>query len=279
MPDIIGHKKSIATFEKLADDGAMSHGYIFFGPAMVGKRLVAESLANYLENGDFTAPSRVLGDCEVIHLEKNGSIGIDAVREVKNFLWQRPNKSPRRTLIVDDADRLTTEAQNALLKVTEEPPASSLLVLVTSDMESIMPTILSRLQRVYLGTVPEDEIVAWLKTSHGASAAKAVSIGKRSFGKPGLAVRMVGDEVFEKNLDLAESYVRSAKTARRDLIKKIIDPDDFDLRNFLEAVIMVLASDGMAKKNPALWHKAMALYGRQADFSLNPRLQLEALLM
>ncbi len=140
---------------------------------MVGKRTVAQALAHFLEKGEFEPcppANEILQDAKLIDLafakqldrELKDSISIDAVREIKNFLWQRPNVSPKRTLIIDEAELLTTEAQNALLKITEEPPASSLLIVVASDLDGIMPTILSRLQKIHFGAVPEAEIAKWL---------------------------------------------------------------------------------------------------------------------
>ena len=284
---IIGHKKNIEDLETLADRGALSHGYLFYGPAMVGKKMIARKLADYLENGEMkiegTGPrlredDKILSDATIIEAGESNSIGIDAVREAQNFLWQKPNKSSRRTFIIDDAELLTTEAQNALLKITEEPPQSSLLILVSSDPEGLLPTILSRLEKIYFGVVPEAEIVAWLKETEKMPQAKAIALAKRVFGKPGLAWRLAHDEVLEKNIALAEKFLASTPVTRRDVIKKIIDPDDFNFRNFLDAVILALAARGITKKNAILWHKALALYARETDFSLNPRLQMEALL-
>src|ERR1700733_462322 len=100
---IIGHKKIIADLEDLNERGMLSHGYIFFGPAMVGKRTVALGLAHYLEKGEFTLPKNDVGHQEVLqdiklidiafmkNLDPDASgesIGINAAREVKNFLWQ-----------------------------------------------------------------------------------------------------------------------------------------------------------------------------------------------
>jgi DNA polymerase III delta prime subunit len=286
---MVGHEKIIGDLKKLADAGELSHGYIFFGPAMVGKKLAARGLAGYLENGLF-AEAALLGDSMIIGPNEKGSIGIDESRTIKSFLWQKPNASSRRTVIVDEAELLTTEAQNALLKITEEPPASSLIILVTSDTESILPTILSRLPSIHFGSVSESEIISWLTEprdmGHGTSdkvlakltKVKATEIAKKSFGKPGLAVRLLTDEVLEENIALAEKFLKSPKTTRRDLIKKIIEPDGFDLRKFLDAVIMVLAWEDQ-KNNAEVWHKALALYERQTNFGLNPRLQLENLLI
>ncbi len=100
---MIGHEKIRGDLRKLADAGNLLHGYIFFGSAMVGKKLVARGLAGYLENGLF-AETALLSDCMVIEPNEKGSIGIDAAREVKNFLWQKPNVSSRRTVIMNEAE-------------------------------------------------------------------------------------------------------------------------------------------------------------------------------
>ena len=112
--------------------------------AIVALSTLALALANFLEHGTFVPPaeSAVLQDAKIIDLAfmkllkpdaAGDSIGIDAAREIKNFLWQRPNVSARRTHIIDDAAMMTNEAQNAILKVTEEPPSSSLLILISTD--------------------------------------------------------------------------------------------------------------------------------------------------
>lgn len=288
MP-IIGHETIIADIKDLNERGRLGHGYIFFGPSMVGKRTIATALGHYLEKGIFD-PIReegILQETKLIDMgfmkaldpDASGeSIGIDAVREIKNFLWQKPNGSSRRTLIIDNAELLTTEAQNALLKITEEPPVSSLLILVTSDIESILPTIVSRLPKIYFGGVAQKELSAWLISHEGLAKAKAETLAKRSLGKPGIAWRMLHDEVFRENLELAEKFLKTTPTGRRDFIKKLIDPDDFSLRIFLDAVIMTLAWETPSKAKSQFWHKTLKLYESVNNFSLNPRLQLEALM-
>jgi len=281
---MIGHEKNIANLKGLQERGALSHGYIFYGPAMVGKKMAALSFANFLEKGEFVEGG-ILSDLMLIQPggegAGNGSIGIDAVREIRNFLWQKPNASPRRTLVIDDAEFLTTEAQNALLKVTEEPPVSSLLILVTSDTESILPTITSRLPKIYFGPVPEKEIAKWLED--GGEKKKAAELAKKAMGKPGLAWRLLHDENFKEQLELAAKLLKTPAATRRDVIKKIIEPEEFSFRKFLDAVIINLAwreadGSGAARQSAAMWHKALQLYGRETNFSLNPRLQLENLL-
>lgn len=288
---IIGHQKTIEDLKNLHKSGHLGHGYIFFGPAMVGKRTIALAFGKFLEKGEFAlpGPDEVLQDLKLIDvaymksLDADASgetIGIDAVREVKNFLWQKPNTSARRTLIIDNADLLTTEAQNALLKITEEPPASSLLILVTSDPDAILPTIVSRLPKLYFGTVPKAAIEAWLTSADGQKLAKtkAAPSAARALGKPGLAWRLASDEAFRDRLELAEKFLKTPPAARKEFIKKLIDPDDFSMREFLDAVVTALAWAEPSGAKAAQWHKALRLSENAGNFSLNPRLQLEALM-
>lgn len=284
MGEPIGHATIVRDLKTLIGSDTLGHGYIFYGPSMVGKRTCAIALAQFLESWKFSAPTAdiVLHDSKVIDRttdpDAKDSIGIDVVREIKNFLWQKPNISLRRTLIIDQAELLTTEAQNALLKVTEEPPASSLLILITSDIESIMPTIVSRLPKIYFGPVAQREIEQWLMAEQSMTKTKAASLAKSALGKPGLAYKLMNDKVLQKNLELAQKYLTFSGAARKDFIKKIIDPDDFSLRIFLDAVIMNLAWEKPSSAKARLWHKTLSLYGNVNNFGLNPRLQLEALL-
>jgi replication-associated recombination protein RarA len=285
---IIGHKKIVSDLKTLANGGALGHAYLFYGPAMVGKRTVAAALARFLEKGVFEPPAEgeVLQDTKIIDLafakqlepEKKGdSIGIGAVREIKNFLWQKPNASPRRTLILDEAEFLTTEAQNALLKITEEPPASSLIILVSSDAEGLLTTILSRIEKIYFGLVPGEEISQWLTHERKLSVPEAKAAARRAFGKPGLALRFLEDGVLRENVVLAEELLKVQLAGRRDLMKEIMEPDDFNFQKFIDALILVLATEKESKTRNILWHRALALADREANFSLNPRLQLENL--
>lgn len=273
---IIGHRKIVEDLKKLALGGRLSHAYLFHGPSMIGKRLVASALANYLEYGDFSEPAKVLQDALFISPGENGTIGIDEARRIKGFLWQKPIASPRRTLVVDSAERMTEEAQNAILKITEEPPPSSLLILVASDAEGLRGTITSRLAKIYFSLVPSADISRWLEKELGLKKSEAEKLAVASMGKPGLAWALKNDKNLQELLRLAREFLKVSPPKRRDFIKKLIEPEEFNLSEFLNALILVLA--GGQKRNAALWHKLLELRGRVANFALNPRLQLENLI-
>ena len=290
---IIGHKTAIRDLKKLADGENLSHSYIFWGPAMVGKRAVAEALANYLETGSFDKPQLLQDFLRIAPDEKN-SIGIDQVRQIKNFLWQKPALSSRRTLVLDDAERMTAEAQNALLKITEEPPASSLLVLVASDVDALIPTVVSRFQKLYFSPVPKREFLAWATKEFGDTkkVADAVSV---SAGRPGLLHMFLSGEGFAESIEAAQKLFRLSMDKRRELLKRMMERDGFDFEKLLDALILISSWEfteaSINKKNnsnaqtPAIrhlqfagwWHALMRLRYESAYFNLNPRLQLESL--
>lgn len=299
---IIGHSQTISDLKRLADSGTLSHAYLFHGPSMVGKRTVALALARFLEKGDFAPPEsdKILQDLLVIDAdfmkrldpESKGSIGIDAVRELKSFLWRKPVASARRTAIIDEAENMTEEAQNAVLKILEEPPSSSLIILVSGDKEAFLPTIMSRAQAIYFSAVSLAAAKDYASRELKQEKNKAGEIAVLSFGKPGLARAIVHEKKLQEGIGFAKAFLATAPANRREFIKKLIEPEDFRLAEFLDAVIMLMSQEYVASCHldsfrvgprsvrvvPRLWHKVLELKRRSSYFGLNPRLQLENLL-
>jgi DNA polymerase III delta prime subunit len=146
------YQSLVDNFKQLVSSNRLSHAYFFFGEKKEGidhKLLFAKSLANFLEKGVFEEPKSVLLDTLFIHREQDGKIGIGDVKKIKSFLFQSPLVSRYRTVILDEVQYLTNEASNALLKIAEEPPPSSLLIFIGEQEESILPTLRSRLQKIY----------------------------------------------------------------------------------------------------------------------------------
>lgn len=109
--------------------------YLFAGPGMIGKKTYALELAH-----------EIAGESDVMLVD---SPSIDSIREVKQFFSLTPLAGIAKIAIIDHADQLTEEAQNALLKMLEEPNRSSICILITSRPESLAATILSRCQQFF----------------------------------------------------------------------------------------------------------------------------------
>ncbi len=154
-------KELISDFKKMADMDKLSHAYLFFGEtracpaeafgeAREKKFNFALSLANYLENKEFKLLEKnILEECFVISPDENGIIGINESKKIGNFLYQKPVFSPKRTAIIKDADSLTPEAQNAVLKIVEDSPEASLIIFIAKDESSLLAPLASRLQKIY----------------------------------------------------------------------------------------------------------------------------------
>ena len=124
------------TFKQLMENNKLSHAYLFYGGNREEKIIFAQSLANSEET-------------LIIEPDEKGTIGIDIIRSLKYFLWQKPANSKLRTVIIKESENLTNQAQNAALKIVEEPPESSLIIFITKNVENLLPTLTSRLQKIH----------------------------------------------------------------------------------------------------------------------------------
>lgn len=282
---IIGHEEIIDNLKKLADKGELAHGYIFWGTSNIGKRTVALSLANYLENGEFALPgdkpTAPLTECLLIKPDEQRSIGIDIIRQIKYFLWQRPIKGKYRSVIIDDGDALTLEAQSALLKIAEEPSPFALIILIVKDPEVLLPTISSRLPKIYFAPVSQEKIREWLMKVMNYSLKEAENLAKRSFGRPGLIIILQNDKKMRLLIKKAAEFLKTPPSKRKSFLKSVIESENFNFVEFLDAMIFILASDlDLMKKESGdfdFWHKLIRLRHLSSYFNLNPRIQLQSL--
>jgi DNA polymerase-3 subunit delta' len=274
---LFGCRKNLETLKDLAKRGDLPHGLIFYGPEMTGKFTAAKALAAYLETGDwdFSGP---INEAKIIIPNQEGSIGIDESRAIKEFVYQKPALSKYRMVIVDEAERLTDAAQDALLKIAEEPPESSLLILIVREPELLSATLRSRFQKIFFGEGDVAELEKYLRSEKGFKAEEAKEFAELSGGKAGLALRLKTDEVFRAKIALAEKYLSSAPATRTEMIKKLSGEEFWDIERFLDDLALALLakyrkSDGFA----SAYHALMETRRNFGYYNLSPRIQLEAL--
>ena len=173
--DIIGHDDIIRHLKNAIETGKVSHSYIFTGEPGSGKKLLAGAFAAALqcESGE-SEPCMTCDSCKKVigknhpdiitgtH-EKPGSISIDEVREqVIHDVDIKPYCSPYKIYIIPDAEMMTVQAQNAILKTIEEPPEYAVILLLTSNIDSLLPTIRSRCVRLDLKVVDDGLVKKYL---------------------------------------------------------------------------------------------------------------------
>lgn len=149
-----GHGKQKAYFERLMVNEHLSHAYLFAGPEGIGKHVFAEDVAQRLVPKGYELDVMRLAPVPDEETGKIKDIPIEATMKLKSWISLRPFGACK-AVIIEDADRLGTEAANNLLKVLEEPPVYAHFFLVTSHVGQVLPTIASRCERVDLMSAPD----------------------------------------------------------------------------------------------------------------------------
>lgn len=150
-------KKIEDDFKNLIDTGNLFQAYLFFGEDEPAIADFAQRLAHALEYETFAIDGKFMNDYMQVRPVEKESIGIDEVRAVQKFLYQRPTVSSKRTVSIYPADAITDEAQSALLKIIEEPPKDALIILIAHAADDLLPTIASRVHEVYF-PAPEQKV-------------------------------------------------------------------------------------------------------------------------
>ncbi len=200
---ILGNQALRSRLEEALQAGPPAPAYLFLGPRGVGKGLTATWMASRLL---CTGPEPPCGSCPACRkvesgnhpdvlltdrIEGKASVGIDDVREGISEVQLRPYEGGYRFWILSEAERLTGEAQSALLKTLEEPPGHLVLILVAGGENALLPTVTSRCRILRFGPV-DVEAVAGFLLEQGVPAGRAAVAARISSGSPGLALDLVG---------------------------------------------------------------------------------------
>ena len=218
--DIAGHDRLKEYFRRCSRSGNTPHALILSGEDGMGKMMLARAYAMSLlcENGNGCGTCRsckqFLTDNhpDVIYVghEKPASIGVDDVRDqLVSSAQYPPYQGDRKIYIVDEAEKMTPQAQNALLKTIEEPPSYMMIMLLASHEESLLQTILSRCITLQLKPVPDSIIIQFLIDKFGADERTAGAAAALARGNPGRAIALFQSEEFTnmhaKTIELLKS--------------------------------------------------------------------------
>lgn len=264
---IIGNQSLINLFKELKEADLLAGSYIFLGEPQVGKFTFAKNLTESFEGNN----KAVLSDALII--QSDSEIGIDEVRQIKNFLWQTPVISPYRTTLIDGAERLTPEAQNALLKIIEEPPLRALIILNSSYSEILAPTLLSRLKKICFKKVSPVQVQQWLEDDFKVKPVLAKILAGKSMGRPGLAYNLLYDKNTKELEKQTEIFIKGDIYQRYEIINKIIKDDEL-FNRFIEFLILELR-DKFLIKNYKVIKEILARMAYLKRLNLNKKLQLE----
>ncbi len=206
--DIIGHEKIINHFQTAIKRGQVSHAYILEGEAGSGKKLLAKAFAQALECEDSSGDA-----CNVCHScmmaasgnhpdiiwvthEKPNTISVADIRsQVNGDIGIKPYSGKYKIYIIDQAEKMNEQAQNALLKTIEEPPSYAVLILLASQTGNFLPTILSRCITLSLKPVKEERIREYIRENTTLTKEEAEFCAGYSMGNLGKAMDLATNEL------------------------------------------------------------------------------------
>lgn len=222
----VGHETVVELLDNSLKNDRLSHAYLFVGPAQVGKMTLAINLAQALncENGEkpcglCTSCKRILdlkhADVQVIDLGEKTEISIDQIRDLERYASLKPFEGKSRVFIIDNADFMSSEAANCLLKTLEEPPPFVYMILLSTSEKAILSTILSRCQKLELRPIAISAIERALIERHGIKPEDAHVLARLSSGCMGWAVQTsVNTDTILHRKELIETLVNIAKADR-----------------------------------------------------------------
>lgn len=230
--DVIGHESIIGHFKSSIERGKVAHAYLIHGEKGTGKKLLAGLFAKTLQcEAGGTDPCGICRSCvqcdsgnqlDIIWVrhEKPTVISVDDIREqVNKDIIVRPYSSRYKVYIIPQGELMNPQAQNALLKTIEEPPEYAVIILLTNNIDKMLPTILSRCITLNLRPVRELDMMEYL-SKLGVPATKAKFCVGFAFGNLGKAVRLATSEEYN---EIKHDCVQILKDINKMEIYELID--------------------------------------------------------
>jgi len=330
MWPLVGHGPQVAWLKRSLERGNLAHAYLVTGPARTGKMALALALARALNCEADERPCGVCHQCQKIAgashpdvqiialgagVDEDGrsrtEISIKQVRDdIQHWASLPPFEGKYRVFIIDEADFLSSEAANCLLKTLEEPLDKVLFILLTSEPGRLPETVLSRCQRVDLKPVPAEKIEKAL-LEKGMGVEKARLISRLCHGRPGWALIAASDEallerrseLLDRLIDMIEGNLEkrfecAAELASRFSQRRAEVQETLDLwLDFWRDLLLIKAGLSEDITNPDYRDKlaslagaftlreirsfvaAMSLAGKHLRQNASPRLVLEVLML
>ena len=248
--DIVGQEQIREHLQQAIRTGKVSHAYLFQGEQGAGKEFIAGIFAAALQcevQGE--EPCQECRSCKqaagknhpdiiwVSH-EKPGTISVDDIRkQINSDMEIKPYYGPKKIYIVPEAQKMTVQAQNALLKTLEEPPAYAVILLLATNADALLPTILSRCVLLNLRPVRDSELEDYLMKDLRIPDYKARVCAAFARGNIGKAKALAENEDFENVKEEAISllkYIRDMEIAEIVAAIRKINEYKLDIHNYLD---------------------------------------------
>lgn len=235
MRDFIGHEALINNFKQRCLKNTLSHAHLIAGEDGVGKGKLANILAKFILNGDL---DREYVDIINYSSEKS-SFGVDDVRDIIEEVYKKPFEKDKKVIIIHEGNKLTIQAQNALLKTIEEPPKGVYIIILCESLELILDTIKSRCEIYKLKPLTKSELYEYIKIKkfnyYENEIKSAIAFSE---GVPGRIDRYFNDD---KLRELRNNIVILIKNLNKNDLEAILQQEESfsNLKNDKEEVLNI----------------------------------------
>lgn len=216
--NIESHDKAKRILRQQIKAGRIGHAYLFVGKNGIGKKLVARAFA-----------ADIMGDIEDGLIERNRhpdfklwetdkkSVGVSSIRNLQEGLFLSPTQSKRKVVMINEGEKLTTQAQNALLKILEDPPEETTFLILVEKLSKILPTLISRCQILRFAPLDQGSILKIIDTSN--------------LGKPEevLLLNLGQGSINETNKILAEVSLHTVISDLKDVMSLLHNKNEYGL--------------------------------------------------
>ena len=221
---IKGQDKPIEIIKAFIKNSRFEGGYLFTGPEGVGKMMAARALAKSLNcSASLSADScEECPSCKKIENNQHpdvhiisgeeSQIKIEAIRHLQKDMSLRPYEGESKVFIIDNAHTLTPEASNCLLKILEEPPKKSLLILISDKPGLLFKTVISRCKIIKFQPLQRHELESILKKDYNLEDELAHFLAYFSEGRLGRALKLKDEDIFFRKNDVIDKFVLSANS-------------------------------------------------------------------
>ena len=216
QPRFCYNKRAQETLAAFVNGGRFPHALLLEGPEGSGRRTFAREIAAALFCRGEHKPCGSCNQCRKV-LEQNHpdveyyggdgsrrSVHIDAIRQLRQNAWLLPGEAPCRVCVLCGAENMTDQAQNALLKILEEPPEHTVFILTAENRSMLLPTILSRVQTIRLEPLTPAEILPVLRERCPDQPGEKLEWAAETADTIGQALALLADESLQKHAQLAQ---------------------------------------------------------------------------
>lgn len=253
--DIIGQEKAVNILLKSLKEDNVSPSYIFIGSEGVGKKFTAIEFAktiNCLNLNNNLESCNTCHTCNKINKQCcpdlkivepiKGSIRIEQIRELRREIDLKPFENRKKIYIIENAEKMTIEASNCLLKTIEEPPEYAILILICMNIDSILPTIISRCQLIKFRLIDSSKIRKILLKKIDLEESKAELVSRLAQGSIGRAFKLILDKEYFNRREKLLDYLTKILPGKYDSnffinIEKILT-DISEMDEILEIILL-----------------------------------------